>query len=420
MCKEGSDPLGDFFKGFFDMISNPVGAFVDIIANLILSAAISIFAEMMDTVPTLGEGNGGSMAVPERISDQIEWVIVYLAVGSILFAATRMAMERRGEAGKTALMGFLRVMLVAGAGTWIATRVAGLSDDFADHLMQMAALDLVTDVACINGGVGPEGFLLLILAFLLLISGIVQILMMYIRLGVMMILLGTLPLAAAASMTNWGAAWWRKHVAWTVAWLIYKPAVGLIMYAGATMIAEGNKVGGGGAGIHNRLAGAGMLLLSAIALPALLKLIVPATAAMGGGNPAGNATSAAGNSVATGARKVSTGALSAGGGGGSRSGGGGGGRPSGSRDGASGAPGRAGGSGVSGGSGRSGAPGHSGGSGRVPVGAGAGGGGGGAASMAARAAGPVGAAIAVGTALAGGASRAAGRSIEGGGTNPDL
>ncbi|WP_434741219.1 hypothetical protein [Micromonospora sp. SH-82] len=419
MCSSGSDnPLGDFFEGFFDMISNPVGAFVDIIANLILSAAISVFAEMMDTVPTLGEGNGGSMAVPERISDQIEWVIVYLAVGSILFAATRMAMDRRGEAGKTALMGFLRVILVAGAGTWIATRVAGLSDDFADHLMGMAALDLVTDVACINGGVGVEGFLLLILAFLLLISGIVQILMMYIRLGVMMILLGTLPLAAAASMTNWGAAWWRKHVAWSVAWLIYKPAVGLIMYAGATMIAEGNRAGGGGAGIHNRLAGAGMLLLSAIALPALLKLIVPATAAMGGGNPAGNATTAAGNSVATGARKVSTGALSAGGGGGSRSGGGGGGRPSGSRDGGGSTTVKVGGSGGSGG--RS-APAQSSGGGRVPVGAGAGGGGGGgAASMAARAAGPVGAAIAVGTALAGGASRAAGRSIEGGGTNPDL
>ena len=36
-------------------------------------------------------------------------------------------------------------------------------------------------------------------------------------------------------MTDWGAGWWRKHVGWLIAWLLYKPAVGLIMYSGSVM-----------------------------------------------------------------------------------------------------------------------------------------------------------------------------------------
>ncbi|MFY1703669.1 hypothetical protein ACN28G_18330 [Micromonospora sp. WMMA1923] len=417
MCSQG-DPLGDFFKGIIEMITDPVGSFIGIIAKLILSGAIAIFGALMAEIPTLGE-EGEDVAV--MISDQVEWAIVYLAIGSIIFAAGKMAVERKGEAGKTALQGFLRVILVAGAGTWIVNRVAVVAEDFSDHLMRDSIVQILADVPCVDNGDGITGFLLLVIAFLLLISAIIQVLMLYIRLGVLVILLGTLPLAAAASMTNWGASWWRKHIAWLIAWLLYKPAVALIIYSGAKLLSwrGGMDVNDG---VHHRIAGAGVLLLSAIALPALLKLIVPATAALGGGNPAGNAATAAGGAVATGAKKVATGALTTAGATAARGGGG----PSGSRDaGGSASGGRNGSSGVNdgagsqGGSGAQGGPGQQGDSGRVPVGAGAGGGGG-AAAAAARAAGPVGAvvgAVATGVQVA---QSAASGAVEGGGTNPDL
>ncbi|MEU1754077.1 hypothetical protein ABZ436_15615 [Micromonospora matsumotoense] len=360
----------DIITGFFSFLGDPIGTLVRMIANLMLAAAISIFAELSASVPTLGTTTeGGPDDVPSLISDQIEWVVTYLAIGSVLFAGARMAMERKGTAGRTALQGFLRVILVAGAGSWVVGRAASLSDGFSDHLLKSAAMEVIMGVPCVDNGSTIESFLLLVLAFLLLIAAIVHVLMLYLRLGVMTIMLGTLPLAAAASMTNWGAGWWRKHIGWTVAWLLYKPAVGLIMFSGAEMLAVGSRTQNSS---HIRIAGIGVLLLSAVALPALLKIVVPATAALGTGDPTGTAVSAAGGMVASGAKRVAGSALSQGGGGG--------GSPSGAR-GPQGRRGDTGGQGSAGSEGRTGRTG------------GTGGGSAAAASSAARLAGPVGVAI---------------------------
>ncbi|WP_433119162.1 hypothetical protein [Micromonospora sp. CA-246542] len=304
-CAPG-DALDSGGTGFFDFLGDPIGTLMRIVANIILAAAIKIFGELSESVPTLGPGFSETNAgVPGQISDQIEWVVTYLAIGSVLFAAAKMALDRRGEAGRTAIQGFLRVILVAGAGTFVAANVARLSDDYADHLYSSAALNLVKSVPCIGLGTTMEAFLLLFLAFLLLLSAIVHVLMLYIRLGVVTMLLGTLPMAAAASMTNWGTGWWRKHVGWLIAWLIYKPAVGLIMFSGSAMIAEGNRT----SLVHMRIAGVGVLLLSAIAMPALLKLIVPATAALGTIDPSGAAASSVVGGIASGAKKVAGSAM---------------------------------------------------------------------------------------------------------------
>ena len=351
-CAPG-DALDSGGTGFFDFLGDPIGTLMRIVANIILAAAIKIFGELSEAVPTLGPNFSETNAdVPGQISDQIEWIVTYLAIGSVLFAAAKMALDRKGEAGRVAIQGFLRVILVAGAGTYVAANVVKLSDDYADHLYSSAALNLVKSVPCIGLGTTMEAFLLLFLAFLLLLSAIVHVLMLYIRLGVVTMLLGTLPLAAAASMTNWGTGWWRKHIGWLIAWLIYKPAVGLIMFSGSAMISEGNRT----SLVHMRIAGVGVLLLSAIAMPALLKIIVPATAALGTGDPSGAAASAVVGGVASGAKKVAGAAMSYNGGGsgpsgargpGSTQGGSGGRGPSGGQ-GTGGAPGPKGGQGASG------------------------------------------------------------------------
>ncbi|MEU4569465.1 hypothetical protein [Micromonospora sp. NPDC023956] len=404
------DPL-DLLLGFLSFLGDPIGTIVRMIANLMLAAAIAIFGELTEEVPTLGDGMApgadGSAGVPALISDQIEWIIVYLSIGSILVAAARMALERRGDAGKQALQGFLRVILVAGAGAYTISYAAELSDDFSDHLFSSAALEVVKSVPCIDNGSSLESFLLLVLSFLLLISAIVHVLMLYIRLGVLTILLGTLPLAAAASMTNWGTGWWRKHIGWLVAWLLYKPTVGLIMFSGAEMIAVGNE----NDSAHSRIAGIGVLLLSAVALPALLKIIVPATAALGTGDPSAAGISAVGGAVASGAKKVAGSAFTSQGdsgpsgsrGGDSRSDQGGSG-PSGSggRDGSTGGDGTSGSGGHPGSSGSGGHPGSAGSDGSAGATGGPGSTGGtgapgastaGATAGAARLAGPVGVAV---------------------------
>ncbi|WP_329538380.1 hypothetical protein OG568_59845 (plasmid) [Streptomyces sp. NBC_01450] len=343
-CTTGSGP-GDAIKGFFDFLGDPIGTILQVIANKVLASAIEVFGDLTTGIPTLIADSGGTA---DKVNQQTQWIVVYTAVGSLIFAAGRMALERRGEAGAAALKGLLRVILVAGAATAVVTALASLSDRYADHLFANGAQQQLTTIGC-SGGDGIPPVLLLVLAFLLLIAAIVQTVLLYIRLGVMIILLGTLPIAAAASMTNWGGGWWRKHIGWMVAWLLYKPAAGLVIFAGAAMLSNN-----GTGGVHEKIAGIGVLLLSALALPALLKLVVPATAALGAGGQGD--TGAVVGALASGAKSIGGG--------------------SGSSGGASAMPGAAGPSGAAGGSGAAGA-------------AGAGG-----ARAAAAAGGPVGAAAA--------------------------
>ncbi|MFF2216791.1 hypothetical protein [Streptomyces antibioticus] len=297
-CSAG-DPL-NAVKGFFAFLGDPIGSIVEGIANAVLAAAISVFGALTTQIPTLSTGDSAS-----EISAQTQWIVVYSAVGSLIYAAIRMALERRGESGQVALKGLLRVILVAGAGTAVATALANLSDRFADHLFQRGAQEQIASIGC-GGGNAIEAFLLLVLSFLLLIAGIVHTILLYIRLGVMVVLLGTLPVAAAASMTDWGGGWWRKHIGWMIAWLLYKPAAALVLFSGSVLLSDT-----GNSDVHERIAGIGVMLLSAIALPALLKLIVPATAALGGGSASQGTTAIAG-ALASGAKSLGTGAAGGG------------------------------------------------------------------------------------------------------------
>ncbi|MFD3732562.1 hypothetical protein [Streptomyces sp. NPDC058632] len=409
-CPTGN-PIVDIAVGFFSFLGDPIGTIVEGVANAVLAGAIAVFGALTTSIPTL---SGTTTA--QDINSQTQWIVVYLAVGSLLFASARMAIERRGEAGTTALKGIMRVILVSGAATTVVTAAAALSDDYSTYLFNAGAEKQLSAVGACSDGNGIEAFLLLVLAFLLLIAGIIHTILLYIRLGVMILLLGTLPLAAAASMTNWGGGWWRKHLGWMIAWLLYKPAAGLVLYAGSAMITSGQD---GGSDINERIAGIGVMLLSAVALPALLKLVVPATAALGGASAMSGAMSSVGGSLASGARS-----LGGGGGGGSSSSGGAGGQSgprgasgasgAGGSGGSQGSAGSGGMSGLSGsdGMGRTGAPGAGAGG-----GAGGGGAGGGAAAGAGRAAaaagGPVGVAIGAAVTAAQVVGRTASGSLEG-------
>ncbi|WP_405991016.1 hypothetical protein [Streptomyces sp. NBC_00986] len=379
-CSNGN-PLADAITGFFSFLGNPVGTVIDLIAKTILAAAIAVFAGLAKTVPTLDD-----TTTSHDLSNKTSWIVVYLAVGSLLFAAAKMAIERRGTAGVTALKGIMRVVLVSGAATTICVAAARVADNYSSYLFDDSVQKALDNIGACGDISDIQSFLLLILAFLLLLAGILHTILMYIRLGVMMIMLGTLPMAAAASMTDWGAGWWRKHIGWMISWLLYKPAVALVLNAGMSMITAGQN-SPTGANVNTRIAGIGVMLLSAIALPALLKLVVPAAAAMGTGNPMAS-MGQAGSQLASGAVQVAAMSGSSGGGGGGAQKG-----PSGA-SGTGGASGGSGSDGASGGSGSDGASGSGGPSGAGKSGGGAGKAAGGAGKEAAAAmGGPAGMAI---------------------------
>ncbi|GIJ75747.1 hypothetical protein SAMN05443287_103626 [Micromonospora phaseoli] len=321
--------VGFFERGIDGILSD--------IASAILGAAVELFANLGD-IPTIGDET-----LNDSIQLQTNWLVVTIAVASLLAAAFRMALERKGQPMVVALMGLVRMVLTVSAAWWVANWLASEADAYSDHLYEegiKAQLKLIANC----GTDGLTAFLLIIIGLLLLIAGCIHVILMYIRLGVMVLLTGTLPLAAAASMSEWGGGWWRKHIAWMVAWLAFKPVVGLIMYSGAAMIGATGEMDGTDNSKHYKLAGAAVLLMAAVALPALMRLVVPAMASLGSrdGVGAGVSAGAAGaGAVASGAKRIAGGAASAasagksrgpsGGGspaGGGQSAGGSGGRPS--------------------------------------------------------------------------------------------
>src|SRR3954466_13457009 len=91
------------------------------LANAILNAAVDLFANVAGTIPTFGDDQScaenltGDGCTVGMISLQLNWLVVLIAVASLLFSAARMALERKGQAGVSALKGLVRIVLVAGA-----------------------------------------------------------------------------------------------------------------------------------------------------------------------------------------------------------------------------------------------------------------------------------------------------------------
>ncbi|MDX3641736.1 hypothetical protein [Streptomyces sp. MB09-02B] len=283
--------------------------------------AVEAFAKAIGTAAseTLQALNGIWMEVnledPTRPTSDIygttSWLVGYVAVASLLVAAIKMALDRRGEPMKQAFMGMWKVLLVGGLAVPAVQALSTASDAYAKDIYKKSELgDTATTLLGVSYLTSPG--LVLIFGLLVMLSSFVQICLMYIRIGVLIMLVGTLPLAAVSSMTGWGEGWWKKHIGWLAAWLLYKPAAALIIYS-ATAMTKGTK------DLHQTIAGMGMLILSVFALPALLKLIVPATAALGG-TSGGTVTLNAVNNMASGAVSIAGGA-------GGGSGGGGGGTP---------------------------------------------------------------------------------------------
>ncbi|MCC3318320.1 hypothetical protein [Nocardia africana] len=332
---------------------------------------------------------------------------VLLMIAGILFAAARLAMAKRGgvagEAQESFLM-FARAVFASMMFSALITTGTKAGDAFSNWVINDATGDdlygaverLVDNNLRDHSNLGSG--VLLVLAVLGLISMLVQLAMLVIRQAVLILVVAAIPLAAAAAGTGPGSQAYKRMLSWALAFVLWKP-VGALIYAIA-FTAAGTKTAGQQQDPQLVLLGMILLLSVTIVLPALMRLVAPAVATLGGGGGAGAALAGGALGIAMGsaggdrsaARKMTEGenATSGGGGGGGGpnpspsgpSGGAGGGRPlSGGTGGGGVSPGRgaspggasSGGSGSAGTGGRpAGASGQAGGSSGAAGGAGAG------------------------------------------------
>src|SRR4051794_6982170 len=105
---------------FLGMFGDPVGTIMEIIAKAIMAGALSAFEALGSGIDTYNVTASGVVA------SQTRWIVVYLAIGSLLFASIKMAMDRRGDAGQTALKGMLRVLVVSACAATVMSTFASL------------------------------------------------------------------------------------------------------------------------------------------------------------------------------------------------------------------------------------------------------------------------------------------------------
>jgi hypothetical protein len=294
---------------------------------VLISAASALVAGFLPA--TLAGNQAGSVA--GWVQDRLAWYTAGLAVLSILVAAARMAWTQRAMPLRELAGSVLTLIAVAGAGL-VAIRLAtqaadafsiwvlngstncqvGSGDCFGRNITALIALTATSPIGTIG---------LFLLGLLAVLMTYVQVALMVLRSAMLVLLAGVLPVTASFTNTQVGRQWFTKALGWTVAFVLYKPAAAIV-YATAFRLTGSNAFGADGTGLFQILAGLALMLIALVALPALMRFLVPAVAAIGGGTGGGGLLLA--GAGAAGVGELATGAIRS-----NRTGSGGGGTPSG-------------------------------------------------------------------------------------------
>ncbi len=220
------------------------------------------------------------------LSGSLSWVVGAVAVGSLLFAAGQLAIRRQADPFVDAAHGLVRLIFVTMLGLPLVMVALVGGDKFSTWIIDAStAGDPTGHITAMAGGTSlafSASGLQMIVAVLGIIGVFIQIGLLMARSALLVVLVAFWPIAAAASMTTAGEAWFRKLNGWLIAVVLYKP-VAAIIYAAAFKLMDpaGSNTGLG------VIEGVILILMACIALPALMRFFVPAVAAAGGGKGAG-------------------------------------------------------------------------------------------------------------------------------------
>jgi hypothetical protein len=267
-----------------------------------VSASLIRVGTFWTAVGTPDLGSGGAVAF---VTSKTAWLVVAVAIASIMVAGIQIAWTRRGEPARDLLRSLITLVVTSGVGVGAAQLAVTASDDFAKWIMDSVSTGnggnfaaAIIDISSLN----LEGFsmMVIIVAGLLgVVANVIQIGLMWVRSAMLILLAGMVPLAGAATNTKWGAQWLEKALAWFVAFAAFKPAASIV-YAVAVKLMAGRPWGDGDQMVQF-IMGVMMMVMAVFALPALMSFIVPATAAIGGGGSVANAIGAV---AATGAAPI--------------------------------------------------------------------------------------------------------------------
>ncbi len=295
-------------------VCGAVGAAASSAAGSVFDAAVGKladgFAKAIQLVVTFWTGvdvpgldtSGGPVA---ELRANTAWLSAFIAVLSILICAGKMAITRSSRPAAEAFKGLLILVIVSGVGVAAVNALVVFGDGYSTWVLDRSTGGQLGQrlavLATVGNTVGLGTGLILIVALLGMLASIAQMGLMLVRVGVITIFAGLLPLAAAGTSTQTGMDYFKRMTSWLLAFVLYKPAAATVYASAFLMIGHGKDA-------TSVLAGLFMLVLSIVALPAMLRLITPMVgAAVAAGAGAGGGMATAGMVMATGARMSSSG-----------------------------------------------------------------------------------------------------------------
>ena len=230
-----------------------------------------------------------------------------LMVCSLMIGAAKIVITQRGEPLRDIGRGLSTFALMSSG--WLSACILGLAG--TDALAKWIAGPVKPDglakmVGYLAAGAGPAagpaafGLLSFVLIIFVLIISLILMFQLALRGGILLILAGMGPIAGSFASTKIGWEWCQKIVAWTVAFMLFKPVGALIWSAALTLcntpIKDINDATSVTAFALTPLA---LVLGCVFAMPALMKLVMPATASALGSSDSSAGGMAAGMFGAT-------------------------------------------------------------------------------------------------------------------------
>lgn len=255
---------------------------------LLIASASAVVAAALPTGPVRA---GGAVAF---LQSSLWWYMGAAAVLSVVVGGIRMAWEQRAAPGLDTLKSLITLVVVAGAGVTVIGLLTTAADSFSVWLLdgslscditapggacfgENMAILLALSANPVTAGLGP--LLIIFLGLVAIVATVIQIVLMIARGAMLVILAGVLPVAASATNTDMGRAWFTRTVGWTAAFILYKPAAAIV-YATAFQLAGSNLLSDDGSGLLAVLSGLTLMILALFALPALMRFTTPLVGAI--------------------------------------------------------------------------------------------------------------------------------------------
>lgn len=321
----GDNPISDWLKdgltGMLEGIVRWVGTLIFEITFRVLEFCMTWWMTQVTPPDLVG---GAQPTASEQILTNTLWLAAVVGILSTTVALVRIGRTNGREGTDGLVMSMVYVVIFTGIGLSVITTLLTFSHQLSPWLLHQISGSNDASLTELAGGKDQKALATslasipmisigAIFALLTSLAGLATAVMVVFTYAATIILAGLLPVFAASYSTEKGKRQFEKVLGWLVAAILFKPVASIIFGAGLRLLHDVGNGSGDPASktLSNMMFGAMICFCACMALPMMLRLIVPAMSAGSQGKSAGQ-VAAAGLGIAGGAVALAaTGGLAA-------------------------------------------------------------------------------------------------------------